>query len=332
MGIVFTEGSGLNDSIFAKSEAPIRLFLEKRGEAWEQESILKNIFWMGQSESAMEKFTGMTAMNGFMPVGENGAHPHDEMQESFSKILQHETWKDQFSVSREMVDDAKLIDFRKRPEQFVSGYYRTRENFGAALVAGAIAGNTSVSFRGRSFKVTGADELCVFHKAHPAKVYGDAQSNCFADAFSTEALGKAETAMQNFYGDNGEVLDISPDTIVIPNLHSLKDAVFAAVGSDRDPDSGNNKFNYLFGRWKVQIWPYLNRFITAGSAPWMLLDSRYNEQAGGLVWLDRTELEVTPYVDKGTDAAVFGGYARFCAGFNDWRAVAVGGVTGGTTL
>ena len=31
-GITFTEGSGLQDSIFGKSQAPIRMFLEKRGE------------------------------------------------------------------------------------------------------------------------------------------------------------------------------------------------------------------------------------------------------------------------------------------------------------
>ena len=39
-GITFTEGSGLQDSIFGKSQAPIRMFLEKRGEAFEQKSVL----------------------------------------------------------------------------------------------------------------------------------------------------------------------------------------------------------------------------------------------------------------------------------------------------
>ena len=43
-GITFTEGSGLQDSIFGKSQAPIRMFLEKRGEAFEQQSMLKELF------------------------------------------------------------------------------------------------------------------------------------------------------------------------------------------------------------------------------------------------------------------------------------------------
>lgn len=36
--LTFSEGSGLNDSVYGKCQAPIRMFLEKRGEAFEQES------------------------------------------------------------------------------------------------------------------------------------------------------------------------------------------------------------------------------------------------------------------------------------------------------
>ena len=32
MKIVFSEGSGLNDSVYSKCQAPIRMFLEQRGE------------------------------------------------------------------------------------------------------------------------------------------------------------------------------------------------------------------------------------------------------------------------------------------------------------
>ena len=81
-GITFTEGSGLQDSIFGKSQAPIRMFLEKRGEAFEQKSVLPYIFEMETSKHWAEKFTTMTAMDGFQPVGENGEYPEDMMQEA----------------------------------------------------------------------------------------------------------------------------------------------------------------------------------------------------------------------------------------------------------
>ena len=60
-GITFTEGSGLQDSIFGKSQAPIRMFLEKRGESFEQMSVLKEVFNMETSNKFGEKMTTMTA-------------------------------------------------------------------------------------------------------------------------------------------------------------------------------------------------------------------------------------------------------------------------------
>lgn len=332
MGIVFTEGSGLNNSIFGKSQAPIRMFLEARGESYEQTSIIKNLFQIGKSNHYGEKFTSLTAMNGFRPVGELGSHPVDEQQEGYDKTLEHMTWKDSFAISREIIEDGKVIDLKKKPAGFIKGYYRTRENFGAALLGGAIVGNTSVSFAGKSFSATTADNLSLFHAAHTAKVTATTQSNLFADVFSADALAAVEAAMQNFTGDNDEVLDVAPNTIVIPNLYALKKSVFAAVGADKDPDTANNGFNYQFGRWNIIVWPYLNKYISGSTAPWILLDSQYNEEYGGAVWLDRTALEVDSDVDKDTNANVWRGYARFIAGFNDWRFAAVGGVSTGSTL
>lgn len=330
--ITFTEGSGLQDSIFGKAQAPIRMFLEKRGEAFEQASMIPELFNVGTSKHWGEKFTTMTAMEGFQPVGENGAYPVDGMQEGYSKFLEHMTWKNSFSLSREIVEDAKLMDLRKQPTGFVTSYYRTREKFAAAMLGAAIKGATSMTFAGKSFDTAAADGLGLFSKVHKSKLNKGTQTNQYADAFSNDALGALESEMQGFKGDNGEILDVAPDTILIPNLYALKKAVFAAIGADKDPATANNGFNYNFGRWNVIVWPYLNAYITSGTSPWILLDSKYNEEYGGAVWLDRTQLEVKSRIDDGNDANVWSGYARFIAGFNDWRAFAVGGVSGGSTL
>jgi hypothetical protein len=330
--ITFTEGSGLQDSIYGKSQAPIRMFIEKKAEAFEAESVVKQVFAMGKSKHWAEKYTSMTAMEGFQPVGENGAYPVDGMQEGYDKTLVHETWKNSFSVSREIVEDANMMDLRQKPAAFITSYHRTREKFGAAMLGGAISGNGIITFGGKKFDVKGADGVNLFHKEHPGKVSKKKQSNMFADAFSADALSAAEVAMQNFRGDNDEILDVSPDTILIPNEYTLKRDVFAAIGADKDPDSANNGFNFQYGRWNVIVWNYLNQFITAGTKPWLLLDSRYNEENGGAVWLDRTPLEVRSTIDENTDANVWRGYARFTAGFVDFRFIAGGGMTGGSQL
>lgn len=327
----FTEASGVANSIFGKSQAPIRLFLEKRGEAFEQQSMLPELFCMDTSTHFGEKFTTLTAMEGFVPVGENGSYPADGMREGYDKFLEHMTWKNSFSLSREIVEDSKLIDLKKQPSSFIAGYYRTREKFGAALLGGAVEGSVNVVFSGRSFDTRSADGKCLFATDHPSKNgYAD-QSNCFSDLFSADALMAAEAAMQNFRGDSNEVLDVAPTTILIPNSFPLKKAVFSAIGADKDPATANNGFNYSYGRWTVIVWPYLNQFLTDADTPWILTDKRYNEEYGSAVWLDRVKLEVRSEL-AGNDANVWKGYARFIAGFNDWRAFCVGGVTGGTAL
>jgi len=332
MKITFSEGSGLNDSVFGKCQAPIRMFLEKRGEQFEQQSVLKNLFVMGKSYNYGDLMTTMTAMSGFEPVGENGAYPADGIQEGYQKLLVYETWKDSFSISQEIVEDAKIMDLKKQPAAFMTSYHRTREMFGAALFAGAVMGQSIVKFKGRDFNINSADGVTVFHKAHPPKVSGQTQGNLFADAFSVDALGRMETTMQNFRGDNDEILDVAPDTILIPNVASLKRDVFAAIGADKEPTTANNAFNYQYGRWTVIIWPYLNQYLTPGSSPWILLDSKYNETYGGAVWNDRIQLEVKSTVDPNTDANVWRGRSRYNATFNDWRFAAVGGITGGDNL
>lgn len=331
--ITFTEASGLNDSIFGKSQAPIRRLIEKRAEAFESESVAKQVFDMGKSENWAEKVTTMTAMSGFQPVGEMGNHPWDGMKEGFSKTFEHTVWKDRFSISREMIDDSKLLDLRRRSENFVASYYRTREQFAAGLVGSAING-ADYSIYGNTFDTIGADGEHLFSKQHKAADSPATTSNKFADEFSVDALSAMETAMQNFGGESGEILGVSPDTIIIPNDWALKKAVFAAIGADKDPATANNGFNYQYGRWNVIVWQYLNPFVSAGTHPWILMDSEYNKRYAGAMWFDRVDLEVTSWEDRDTNANVWDGYARFCAGFADYRAFAVGGVGGdnGTQL
>ena len=333
MKIIFSEGSGLNDSIYGKCQAPIRMFLEQRGEQFEKQSVLKDLFLMGKSENYGDLMTSMTAMSGFEPVGENGAYPLDGMQEGHQKLLVYETWKDSFAISAEMMEDSKVMDMKKQPAAFITSYNRTREMFGAALYGGAISGKATATFKGRNFDINSADGVTLFNTKHPGKVSKKEQSNKFSDAFSVDALGKMEAAMHLFRGDNDEILDVAPDTILIPESAALKKEVFAAIGADKEPTTSNNAFNYQYGRWNVIVWSYLNQFVTtSGTVPWVLMDSKYNQAYGGAVWNDRVKLAVRSTVDENTDANVWRGRSRFNATFNDWRFAAVGGISGGTTL
>lgn len=332
MRVTFSEGSGLNDSIYGKVQAPVRMFIEQHGEAFEQNSLLNELFLMGTSDNYGDLITSMTAMSGFEPVGENGAYPADGMQEGHQKLLVYETWKDSFSISKEIIEDGKLMDLSKKPAAFITSYGRTRELFGAAIYGHAMNGESKLTFKGKAFDITAADGQPLFSKNHKGKVSGKTQCNIFSDAFSNEALGKLETVMHLFRGDNDEILDVAPNTILIPEDAKLKNDVFAAIGADKEPTTANNAFNYQYGRWRVIIWPYLNQYISGGAKPWVLLDKNYNTTYGGAVWNDRVQLDVRSTVDENTDANVWRGRSRFNATFANWRFAAIGGVVSGNAL
>lgn len=332
MPVIFSESSGVADSVFGKVQAPVRAFVEERAEEFEKNSVLKDLFHMGSSQNYGDLYTGMTSFDDFEPVGENGAYPETSMQEGYQKLLVYETWKLSFALSAEIMEDGKIMDLTKQPRKFMTAYGRTREKFGAALYGCAMNGASTMTYKGKTYSLAGADGQKLFSKTHPSKVKGGDQTNMFSNAFSVDALGRAESAMHVFKDDNGQILDVAPDTIVIPDDADLKKDVFAAIGADKEPTTANNAFNYQFGRWKVIVWSYLNQFITAGAKPWVLLDSKFNETYEGAVWNDRIPLSLRSTIDENTDANVWRGRARFNACFNDWRFACCGGMTGGTSL
>jgi len=333
-GILFSKSSGVNESIYGKSEAPIVAFLEENSKAYEEMSTIKNIFKMVSSNNYGDKYTGLTSLaSGFQPVGEGGAYPTDERQEAYSKFLENITWKDSFAITQEMIEDSKVLDLNKTGARgFIDQFHLTREKYGSQLLIGAISGTTT-TFRTMTMDCTSADELSIFSTAHTSKTGNTStQSNKFAGALSDTVLGQIETKMQNFTDDNGEVLNIAPDTIIIPNDAALKKLIFAAIGADKDPVTANNGFNYQYGRWTVIISPYLNALIGETDKPFFLLDKKNNDNYNGLLFMDRIPLTIKAYIDEETDNNVWSGRARFVCGANDWRSIAVGGVTGATAL
>lgn len=79
-GNIISKGSGLVDSLFGKSEAPIKAIIEHEVEDFEQTSQISKIFCMDTTSNYGEKYGGMTALGNFEDVGENGAYPTNSRQ------------------------------------------------------------------------------------------------------------------------------------------------------------------------------------------------------------------------------------------------------------
>lgn len=328
-------GSGLNGTIYGDCQVPLKAFLESRGEAFQRESLLPYLYRMEKSRHWAERYSSETAMGDFEPVGEGGDYPKTGFEDGYFRDIVNMTFKQSFSVTQELVEDCLLGTMKQRANKLVTAYGRTREKFGRILYAGGLYG-TTVSYKGKTFACGSADGQALFSKTHPNKVDGAKQTNLYKGTFTNTLLGKIETEMQNIKGDNGELLGVAPDTIWIPNDAALKDAVFSAVGADKEPTSGNNAFNYQFGRWNIIVDPYLTAALTdlgkSSEKPFFLLDSKFIELNDGPIFQDRVPLDVKSVIDNNNDNNVWQGRARFGAGFADWRFVAVGNMSTGTDL
>lgn len=328
-------GSGLNGTIYGDCQVPLKAFLESRGEAFQRESLLPYLYRMEKSRHWAERYSSETAMGDFEPVGEGGDYPKTGFEDGYFRDIVNMTFKQSFSVTQELVEDCLLGTMKQRANKLVTAYGRTREKFGRILYAGGLYG-TTVSYKGKTFACGSADGQALFSKTHPNKVNGAKQTNLYKGTFTNTLLGKIETEMQNIKGDNGELLGVAPDTIWIPNDAALKDAVFSAVGADKEPTSSINAFNYQFGRWNIIVDPYLTAALTdlgkSSEKPFFLLDSKFIELNDGPIFQDRVPLDVKSVIDNNNDNNVWQGRARFGAGFADWRFVAVGNMSTGTDL
>jgi len=67
--MIFSKASGVNDSIFGKSQEPIKMMLEQQEEAFQKMSIIDKVFYMDETKDFANKYTIETSLGNFSPVG-----------------------------------------------------------------------------------------------------------------------------------------------------------------------------------------------------------------------------------------------------------------------
>jgi len=332
--IVLTEGSGTLNQLIGNIQVPLASYIDSTAQAFERASVGLQIFTKRKSTNFAEGYGGATGIGDFEVVGEpndtTNNYPTTGFADRALKTLHNETWKQSIRISRENLDDAHG-NFERIITQggaLSRSYYRTIDRFLANLRGTALDFGTSFNSGSTTFDVTSYDGKCLFSTSHKnSGEGGEIQSNVLDGDFSDEALGDLVTMMQNFTDDSGNLLGLNPDTIIIPNIESIKRKVFAAVGSDKLPGTSFNDMNYMAGNFHVLVWPELNKFVNLelNPAPYMILDSTFNAEADCCVFQEREELSVT---DKWEDNDVYWlkGRGRFTGGFVDWRGICAGGL------
>lgn len=337
-GVLFSVSSELANSIFFKDlYAPLKSIIIEKYTEFATTDTFRDVFREVNSDSFAESYSSMTELiGGFEKISEGGIPKIAERKEGYKKFVENFNYANSFVVTRNAIEDNKISGAINGLTLMMRNYWLSRNREGGAFLVNAVKGLNT--YLGKTLDITTADGQNLFSTAHPAVVDGvAAQSNKYAvvvdngNYFTSDILAKAETVMQNVKDDNGDFAGLVPDTIIIPNDATLKKQVFGVLGANFIPETANNAFNYLVGRYNVVVSQHLNGLIGTDK-PFMLLDSNYNSVVDGLIYQNRESLRVRAYTQETSENVVFAGADRHCYSAIDWRQIMVFGVTGGSAL
>lgn len=346
--IIFNIGESLKLSCFNILVEPIQMMLEFEIEAFEKQSLINKLFRMNKTDRYEENFRSRTSMGGFKPTEDLEPAHISDFGEGYRKSFRTTIWTNSFVVSKQTMEDNQMMDINQDAVGFIRSYGRTRELYGFAMISGALTG--SCTFEGKTFDCRGFDTVdgsvdgegtpqIFFHNAHKAagnptleqsnKFYVKSTGGTGINLNSAGAhekilrvIGKVQTEMQNYLDDNGNPILVDPDTIVLPtNGYALKDTILTALKTQYTSAMGDNGVNLQYGNWNILLSPYFNKLtgFSVKDQAFLIMDSKRNKESVGLMWFDRTPLEVTTYTDNGNKAMIWDGRARFGAGFGDFK-------------
>ena len=352
MGIIYNIEEAIKNSAFNVLQEPIKMILDNQKEAYEQNSIISKFFVMKTTDRYMEEYRSQTSMDGFKPTEDMEVAPISDFEESYFQQFTFQIWTNSFVISKQTMEDGKLMDVDMKANAFIKGYNRTREQYAVAMI-GAALGNTGNTYEdlkitAKSGKgmdtVTGAiegDRQQYFHGLHKTVQLRDGrpqitQSNKFTATLNftddvtpdleekvLDVLGQVESIMATYKDDKGNITPVEVDTIFVGQNYRLIDILTRGLKSKYGASMDGNGINTQYGKYKLVVSPYLSGidgFKDADNGI-ILASSSRNKEGLGAVWFDRKPLEVRSYKDDKTEANVWAGRARWGAGFGDFRAM-----------
>lgn len=329
-GVVFSQLQGDNEIYFGKFEAPIREIIESeivRGEA--EKNILSTLFNIEKSDRFAETIMAQSGFSTFRPKREGEIAENDDFTSGFPKIIEHIEFAKEFAITRKMVDDSQngmCSEMKREPKSFANAYIETKLELASFALANGK--NPTMNYNGLDVDLKTGDGKPLFSTEHVNKS-GKKQSNLYSNAFSVDNLYKLVVAFRNTKDDNGKVLGVAPDVIVIPgNRAELEKNVITLFASMQIPGGNNNDANPFYKKMEVVV----NPFWQANDDSFILMSTKLNERLMGNMFFNRVDLDIMNEVDRKTRNLVWNGYCRFGIGFGSWKHTLMSGVTGGTTL
>lgn len=332
MAVLFSKHGGQNDEAWKVIDTELSMVIQDTDtEKNKDDELVKALYNVKTSKKFGEKQGSMTEFGNFGEVTEGDNGLQDDYSMGFSKLIEHHQYIKTFMCTREAKDDGNIDMMKQTAANFVRAYKRSRAQFASNCL---VTEGGTFTYEGKTYDKTTGDGKALFATDHPGKKTGVAvQSNVFTNPFGTNAVMLYTLANigRNFKNQSGNVMGYTFDTIVIPgNVPDLEDLIKRIIHSDQIVGSNNNDINTQKGNWRLIV---NHRWEAAtGTKPYIIMSSEAQRDLNAAVFFDRVALDVSNEVNLKSRNLEWSGYARWSAGFYDWRSVIMGGARAGTTL
>ena len=340
MAVLIRSNSELaNDNTWNEwSDQLAGLFYDEDTNKNKDEELLKAIFNVKSSDRFAEKAGTFGSLGNFREKAEGADSTDDTLEQGYFNLLQHKTFTNQVVMSREWADDSQIDLMAQRAKQMVKSYKRSQAEFASNLLTGGAS--ATVTYEGQTYSTLGADSVPVFSSSHPLKsstilsggtTVQETECNLFTNPITSAGgsalLNRYANIMRNFKDDRGHVLGLLADTIIIPgNAYKLEDLIKKIIGSDGEVGTDYNDINTQRGKWKLvvdHLWT--PEIADQDAAPAIIMSSEANKDLMGNTFWNRVTLDVMSEIKATSRNLLYNGYARWSAGFYNWRHVIMTG-------
>lgn len=260
-------------------------------------SLLNTIFRVQDSGRAVERNQGM---GGFGNVNEyNGDIEFDAYEMLYRADYTHKEYAKGMAIERKLWDDDEYGVMATRAERLGLAFDRTIEVHAASVFANAFnAANP------------GPDAVPLCSASHPnSPTDAGVQSNTGVLPLTHDNVITTKQAMRRFKDSRGNVMNVMPDTILVPI--EIEDAANVVVDSQARSGTANNDAN-VNRRYRVVTASYLT-----DTNNWFLIDSRLARQFLNWFWRIHPEFKEDPTSDFNL-VLKFRGYQRYVFGWDHW--------------
>lgn len=268
----------------------------------EEPQVMPMVFKINTSDKDSEKDSATTGFGKLVQTSELGALDYEDPLKMYNTTYTHLKYTKGFKVSQELKEDDQHNVIAKMPAALAKSVVYRTEYEGASVFNNAFS--TSYTSYG--------DGLPLCSTAHTRADGGSSQSNANGSGvvLSEGNLETGRLAMEKIYNDKGEIINITPDTLLLPV--DLRKTAQILTESSLRPGTANNDVNVYEGIFKVIPW----RYVTT-STYWFLLSQRDHV----VQWFWRIRPEFRNDYNFDADAALYKVRVRFSYGWSDWRGV-----------